>query len=32
MADKPIFSQDALDKLRTPERLDKMLPITTPVN
>ena len=32
MTDKPIFSQEALDKLRTPERLDKMLPITTPVN
>lgn len=27
-----LFSQAALDKLRTPERLDKMLPITTPVN
>ncbi|WP_029543208.1 hypothetical protein [Selenomonas sp. AB3002] len=32
MADKQLFSQEALDKLRTPERLDKMLPITTPVN
>ncbi len=26
-----IFSQEALDKLRSPERLDTMLPITTPV-
>ena len=32
MDDKVLFSQAALDKLRTPERLDKMLPITTPVN
>lgn len=27
-----IFSQEALDKLRTPEKLDTMLPITTPVS
>lgn len=27
-----IFSQEALDKLRSPERLDTMLPITTPVS
>ena len=27
-----IFSQDALDKLRSPEKLDEMLPITTPIN
>ena len=26
-----IFSKEALDKMRTPERLDKMLPITTPI-
>ena len=26
-----IFSKEALDKLRSPERLDMMLPITTPV-
>lgn len=26
-----IFSKEALDKLRSPEQLDKMLPITTPV-
>lgn len=32
MDNKLLFSQAALDKLRTPERLDKMLPITTPVN
>ena len=32
MDNKMLFSQAALDKLRTPERLDKMLPITTPVN
>ncbi len=31
-ADKSqIFSQEALDKLRSPERLDTMLAITTPV-
>ncbi|MBR2773461.1 MAG: hypothetical protein IKD73_00545 [Selenomonadaceae bacterium] len=27
-----IFSQEALDKLRSPEKLDTMLPITTPVS
>ena len=27
-----IFSQEALDKLRSPEKLDTMLPITTPIN
>ena len=27
-----IFSQEALDKLRSPERLDTMLPITTPIS
>lgn len=27
-----IFSKEALDKLRSPERLDTMLPITTPVS
>lgn len=27
-----IFSQEALDKLRSPERLDTMLPITTPTS
>lgn len=27
-----IFSQEALDKLRSPEKLDTMLPITTPLN
>ena len=26
-----IFSQEALDKLRSPEKLDTMLPITTPI-
>ncbi len=26
-----IFSEEALDKLRSPERLDMMLPVTTPV-
>ena len=26
-----IFSKEALDKLRSPEKLDKMLPITTPI-
>lgn len=32
-ADKSqIFSQEALDKLRSPERLDTMLPITTPIS
>ena len=32
MADKSqIFSKEALDKLRSPERLDTMLPITTPI-
>lgn len=32
-ADKSqIFSQEALDKLRSPEKLDTMLPITTPVS
>lgn len=31
-ADKnKIFSQEALDKLRSPEKLDTMLPITTPI-
>ena len=31
-ADKSqIFSQEALDKLRSPEKLDTMLPITTPI-
>ncbi len=28
---KQIFSQEALDKLRSPEKLDTMLPITTPI-
>ena len=27
-----IFSQEALDKLRSPEKLDTMLPITTPIS
>ena len=27
-----IFSQEALDKLRSPEKLDEMLPITTPIS
>ena len=27
-----LFSQEALDKLRSPERLDTMLPITTPIS
>lgn len=32
-ADKSqIFSQEALDKLRSPEKLDTMLPITTPIS
>ena len=32
-ADKSnIFSQEALDKLRSPEKLDAMLPITTPIS
>ena len=32
-ADKnQIFSQEALDKLRSPEKLDTMLPITTPIS
>jgi hypothetical protein len=32
-ADKnQIFSQEALDKLRSPEKLDMMLPITTPIS
>ena len=31
MRNKQIFSQEALDKLRTPERLDLLLPITTPI-
>ena len=26
-----IFSKEALDKLRSPEKLDTMLPITTPI-
>ena len=29
---RQIFSQEALDKLRSPEKLDTMLPITTPVS
>lgn len=33
MQDKSqIFSQEALDKLRSPEKLDEMLPITTPIS
>lgn len=28
---KQIFSEEALEKLRSPERLDMMLPITTPI-
>ena len=33
MADQSeIFSKEALDKLRSPERLDMMLPITTPIS
>lgn len=31
MAEKQIFSKAALDKLRSPERLDMMLPITSPI-
>ena len=26
-----LFSREALDKMRSPERLDQMLPITTPI-
>ena len=32
MDKKQIFSQEALDKMRSPEQLDMMLPITTPNN
>lgn len=32
MEKSQIFSQEALDKLRSPEKLDEMLPITTPIN
>lgn len=32
MEDKILYNQAALNKLRTPERLDKMLSITTPAN
>ena len=27
-----IFSREALNKLRSPEKLDTLLPITTPIN
>lgn len=32
MEKNEIFNRDALDKLRSPEKLDTMFPITTPVN
>ena len=30
--DKSIFSQEALDKMRSPEKLDTVLPITAPIS
>ena len=31
MADTSLFSKEALDNLRSPEKLDTMLGITTPI-